>query len=527
MLKVYIEESAFAAPQPMEVSADAPLSKVVPALVEELHLPSTDLFGNRLVYFLRHTVDGRVLPDHLTLGTAGIQQEDHLALESYVADEGAVLAAPRAQSASQSPAFYADQTIADASMFLTGGNPVPSSQVVLPAPQPAIAGALPAPNLPASREKRWTRRALLMAGGAVLGVTGAGLAYAALRGFSGTHLPLSLPFPASGTIAPATGTMQAGATAQPQATLPTRATSLLVFARHQQTVRAVAWSPGGTLLASGANDALLLTWDLNGQVQMRRAQNAAVRAVTWSPDSRQLAAAFLNRILFLNVQNGTVEAQSTHTHHGTVTTLAWSPQQQLLVSAGLDQLAVVWNTQTFRPQTLFRQHTAGILSASWAADGQTVGTCSQGGVIRVWNGPGGQQVHGFFFDGAVTMNALAFEPGGSRLAVGGADGVLRLWQSGLTCQLMGNNNAQGQCMDKPRHLTAHTQAIRAVAWSPDGRLLASAGEDGVLLIWFPAQSATPLLKIQHNAPVLSISWSPDGRKIAAASGNTVTLWSLV
>ncbi|HEX4713626.1 MAG TPA: WD40 repeat domain-containing protein, partial [Ktedonobacteraceae bacterium] len=264
-----------------------------------------------------------------------------------------------------------------------------------------------------------------------------------------------------------------------------------------------------------------------GQVRVRKGQAATVRAVVWSPNSRQLAVAAGNGVLFLNAQNGTTEARSMHTHRATVTTLAWSVRQpQLLVSAGLDKLAVVWNTQTFQPQAFYRQHTAGILSAGWAADGQTVGSSSLGGVIRVWNGPDGQQLHNFLFDGAVSMSALAFAPAGSRLAVGGDDGVLRLWAGGLTCQQMGNGDMQGQCLDKPQRFNGHARAIRALGWSPDGRLLASAGDDGLLLIWYLAQSQTPLLKIQQNAPILGLSWSPDGKSIATAMGNTVTLWAL-
>ncbi|HLG75639.1 MAG TPA: hypothetical protein VKX46_04455, partial [Ktedonobacteraceae bacterium] len=67
MFKVYIEENAFHAPQPVEVSPEAPIADLLPALVKELHLPETDLFSNRLIYFLRHAVDGRVLPDHFSL----------------------------------------------------------------------------------------------------------------------------------------------------------------------------------------------------------------------------------------------------------------------------------------------------------------------------------------------------------------------------------------------------------------------------------------------------------------------------
>lgn len=530
MFKVYIEENAFGTPQPMELSPDASIGELIPALVEELHLPQTDLFGNHLAYFLRHAVDGRVLPDHFNLRAAGIRSEDHLSLESYRVESAPapVLAAPVAQATtSQKSSFYADQTIADSSAFGQVGHSAPLVLSPPPTQQAFISGDLLEPA-PMPRTRRRSRRAFLLIGGAALGVAGAGLAYAAyhtLSGVQNTNTPPGMLQQTQATTPAARTTATTKAPAQ--ATLPTHATSQLVFTQHQQTVRTVVWSPDGTLLASGASDRQLFTWNVNGQVQMNKGLGASVHALTWSPDSRQLAAAASNQIFFFNAQNGMIEAHSTHTHHANVTALAWSPQQpQLLVSAGLDKLAVVWNTQNFQPQTFFRQHTAGILAAGWAFDGQTIATSSQGGVVRVWNGPNGQEVHGFFFDGAVSMNAVAFDPHGTRLAAGGMDGTLRLWPGGLSCQQMGNGNTQGQCLDAPQHLTGHTQAIHALGWSPDGRFLATAGDDSRMLVWYPAQSQTPLFKVTQNAPVLALSWSPDGKKIATASGNTVTIWAL-
>lgn len=517
MFKIYIEEDTFDTPQPVEVSSDAPITKLLPVLVEELQLPDTDQSGRRLIYFLRHGADGRVLPGHFSLRSAGICAEDCLVLESYVAEGAAVASAPPPRAAVRAGSFYAEQTIADSGAFVEeAGGAAPL--VLGPPPTQQVQAEDEPADFPAGR--RHPRRALLVVGGLALGAAGTGLAYAAYRTLSATmtaNPPAVLP---AQTMAPT------GATGPLNTQLPTRATPLLVFTQHKQTVHAVAWSPDGKLIASGASDKQVLTWNLNNQVQLHQKQDAVVHALAWSPDSQHLAAASGTQVLFLNAQSAMVQARATHTHRGTVTTLAWSPQQPLLVSAGLDKLAVVWNTQTFQPLTLFRQHTAGILSAAWAADGQTVGSSSQGGVVRVWQGASGQQVHAFFFDGTVSMNALGFEPAGRRLAAGGMDGVLRIWPDGQTCQQMGMVNAQPQCMDKPQRLMGHHAAIRALAWSPDGRLLATGGDEGLLLFWSPTSSQQPLFKLQQPGPVLALSWSPDGKKIAVATGATVALFAL-
>jgi WD40 repeat protein len=155
-----------------------------------------------------------------------------------------------------------------------------------------------------------------------------------------------------------------------------------------------------------------------------------------------------------------------------------------------------------------------------------VATSSLGGVIRVWNGTNGQQVHGLYLDAQVPMRALAFAPTGSQLAVGGDDGIVRLWNNSLFCQQQTGGEFGMQCVDVPTRLHAHTKAVRTLAWSPDGRFLATGGDDGTLIIWYPIRGQTPLLQVQLNAPVLALTWSPDGKKVATASGNAVTVWGL-
>ena len=278
------------------------------------------------------------------------------------------------------------------------------------------------------------------------------------------------------------------------------------------------------MLASGANDAQLLIWSTTGVVHTQVKQAGPVRALAWSPDGQRIVSGAANQVTFLNPLTGTILAQSTHRHTAAVTGVAWSTEHPLLaVSGSLDKQAIVWNTMTYGPQTIFTHHTSSIESVSWASDGQTVASSSHGGVVRVWNAVSGQEVHGYYFDGQTPLRAAAFAPEGAQLAVGGDDGIVRLW-NGSGCLQQKQSPSGNQCLDVPAHLRVHTKIVRAAAWSPDARLLATGGDDGLLAIWYPAYRQAPLFTLHHNAPVQTLAWSPDGRQLAAGSGNTVTLW---
>jgi hypothetical protein len=505
-LKVFIEEKAFASVRLMEVFSDVPVSELIPLLVEALQLPHTDLFGNRLVYVLRPATGGPALPGNQTLAACGIKPGTRMMLDSYVIDEPTLSLMP---SDRQTGPLHTSPTIAD-----TATPPIQEQADTHASPSSIISRV----------ERRVSRRTLLMLAGAIMGAGGLALGMAGLQALHIGQQHQSMRKIGAPVAWPVTVPPQMALSSAP---LPSMARSVQTFTQHRQTVRVVGWSPDGKLLASGADDARVLIWETNGAVHLNIAHPSPVRALAWAPDGQRIVTGAGGQLSFYNVQTGRVLALFLDSRKGgIVTSLAWTPYNQRQVVCGTsDMRALVWNTTTYQVQKSFNLHMAPIEAVSWASSGQIVASSSQGGVVRVWNAATAQQVHGFYYTDGIALHTLAFAPAGMLLAVGGDDGVVRLW-NGLVCQRQGRDAFGEQCLDLPQLLPASSQAILALAWSPDARFLAVGAKDGSLSLWYPAYSQRPLFTVQQKAPVESLTWSPQGNLLASAAGNAVIIWSI-
>src|SRR5262249_9445158 len=102
------------------------------------------------------------------------------------------------------------------------------------------------------------------------------------------------------------------------------------------------------------------------------------------------------------------------------------------------------------------------------------------------------------------VHSVAFSPDGRRIASASTDETVRLWARETGREV--------------RKLTGHTGKVWSVAYSPDGRRLASASEDSSIRVWDPLTGASVQTRLGHKAEVRCVTFSTDGRRLASGGG---------
>jgi len=282
---------------------------------------------------------------------------------------------------------------------------------------------------------------------------------------------------------------------------------LLNLRGHSNWVTSVAFSPDGKRLATASYGGTAKVWDsVSGQELLTlRGHSGGVLDVAFSPDGKHLATASADETAKLwDAVNGQ-ELLTLRGHEDQVSSVAFTPDGKSLATASLDKAAKVWDVVSGQ-ELLTLRGSSPVQDLAFSPNGKSLATATDN-ETKVWDAGSGKELltlRGQYFP-------VAFSADGKRLATASGDAAAKVWDAESGKELL--------------TLRGHESQVDSVAFSPDGKRLATASDDETARVW-DAESGKELLTLRgHNASVNGVAISPDGKRIATASDDeTAKVW---
>ncbi|MEH2145513.1 serine/threonine-protein kinase [Nostoc sp.] len=280
------------------------------------------------------------------------------------------------------------------------------------------------------------------------------------------------------------------------------------------SVNALAISPDSNTLASASDHKIVKLWDLNTKKVLASlsGHSQAVKSVAFSPDGKILATASDDKTIKLWQIETLAEICTLLGHSHAVKSVAFSPDGQILASGSWDKTIKLWDVNTGTEICTMTGHQLQVNSVTFSLQGQLLASASYDRTIRLWQIPRRGRGAGSREQGDMNNAELKDHSQGDIPPFSLPPAPLPLIQNRPCYSLLGT-------------LSGHAWAVLTVAFSPDGKILATGSDDNTIKLWEVNTGQLICTLVGHSWSVVAVAFTADGETLLSAScDKTVKLW---
>jgi WD40 repeat protein len=281
---------------------------------------------------------------------------------------------------------------------------------------------------------------------------------------------------------------------------------------HTGSLSNVAFSPDSQRLASSSMDKKVKIWDVTTGLEALtlHGHNDNVWGLAFSPDGHRLVSGSSDQTVRvwdatpLEMEHG-LELATLVGPVGRVNAVACSPNGEFIAAGGADTVLRIWDAKTRTELHALHGHKGAILSVAFDPDSKLLASAGEGGSLRVWSVADGRELYPRDDFNTLECRA-AFSPDG-RLAVVGP---------GLTITVLHPTTGEVSFrIPKP-----HEWRLQGLAFSPDGRYLATCSADCTVAVWDARNGQRAMPPFGHTTGrILFVAFSPNSRRLVFCGTN--------